>query len=187
MKIKNQIPAIETEYRGVLFRSRLEAKWASFFDLVGWPWQYEPLDLKGYIPDFILTMPKGPIIVEVKPELYLEELIQYAPKIQDSGWKHESLIVGTGPFNIQTGRASLGMLDERGKGYPDADPDAHWWSNAVFHKCTNCGHYSFHHEEGMFFCRHSGCYEGDHYLGIIDFDEAFRLFAVASQQARWNP
>ena len=27
------IPAIETKYRGMLFRSRLEARWAAFFEI----------------------------------------------------------------------------------------------------------------------------------------------------------
>ena len=35
------IKAIETRYGGHLFRSRLEARWAMFFDLAGIPWQYE--------------------------------------------------------------------------------------------------------------------------------------------------
>ncbi|MEA2669684.1 MAG: hypothetical protein QOJ33_2618, partial [Chloroflexota bacterium] len=30
--------AIPTTYDGVNFRSRLEAKWAAFFDLLGWRW-----------------------------------------------------------------------------------------------------------------------------------------------------
>lgn len=52
------IPAIETIYRGNRFRSRTEAKWAVFFDLVGEPYEYEPqgVALSGgaYLPDFWL-------------------------------------------------------------------------------------------------------------------------------------
>ena len=60
------IKAIPTTYAGVNFRSRLEARWAAFFDLCGWKWDYEPLDLDGWAPDFLL---KGKIkaLVEVKP------------------------------------------------------------------------------------------------------------------------
>lgn len=36
------IKAIETEYRGIRFRSRIEARWAVFFDQVKTSWQYEP-------------------------------------------------------------------------------------------------------------------------------------------------
>lgn len=45
---------IPTIYQGVQMRSRLEAKWAAFFDLMGWKWSYEPADLDGWIPDFVL-------------------------------------------------------------------------------------------------------------------------------------
>lgn len=50
---------IETEYKGYRFRSRLEAKWAVFFDACGVEWEYEPegYDLGDgirYLPDFLL-------------------------------------------------------------------------------------------------------------------------------------
>ena len=51
-----RIKAIETEYNGYLFRSRLEARWAVFFDEIGLTWEYERegFDLDGvwYLPDF---------------------------------------------------------------------------------------------------------------------------------------
>lgn len=51
--------AIETEYKGYKFRSRLEARWAVFFDACGVKWEYEPegFDLGDglyYLPDFLL-------------------------------------------------------------------------------------------------------------------------------------
>lgn len=50
------IKAIETKYKGYRFRSRLEARWAVFFDAMGYKWEYEPegFDLDGvyYLPDF---------------------------------------------------------------------------------------------------------------------------------------
>jgi hypothetical protein len=58
--------AIPTMYGGVQFRSRLEARWAAFFDIAGWRWQYEPIDLDGWIPDFRLCG-KVPALCEVKP------------------------------------------------------------------------------------------------------------------------
>jgi hypothetical protein len=35
------IKAIETRYKGYRFRSRLEARWAVFFDALGVEWEYE--------------------------------------------------------------------------------------------------------------------------------------------------
>lgn len=51
--------AIETEYKGYRFRSRLEARWAVFFDACNVKWEYEPegFDLGDglyYLPDFLL-------------------------------------------------------------------------------------------------------------------------------------
>lgn len=55
----SDIKAIQTEYKGYLFRSRLEARWAVFFDELGIEWEYEPEGLvlsngKYYLPDFYL-------------------------------------------------------------------------------------------------------------------------------------
>jgi hypothetical protein len=57
---------IPTTYRGARFRSRLEARWAAFFDLVEWSWVYEPFDADGWIPDFLIRGP-WPFLVEVGP------------------------------------------------------------------------------------------------------------------------
>ena len=42
---------IPTTYNFQRFRSRIEARWAAFFDKMNWPWEYEPIDLAGYIPE----------------------------------------------------------------------------------------------------------------------------------------
>ena len=60
---------IESRYAGCRFRSRLEARWAVFFDEMGIPWQYEPegftfSDGRNYLPDFLL--PECATWVEVK-------------------------------------------------------------------------------------------------------------------------
>lgn len=64
-----KLKAIETHYNGYRFRSRLEARWAVFFDTLGIEYRYEPegFDLGGlwYLPDFFL--PKQKCWVEIKP------------------------------------------------------------------------------------------------------------------------
>jgi nucleoside 2-deoxyribosyltransferase len=68
---------IETEYAGYRFRSRLEARWAYYFDLCRIRWAYESegfmlSDGQRYLPDFWL--PDYNQFVEVKPdsgEVYL--------------------------------------------------------------------------------------------------------------------
>lgn len=55
---QDEIKAIETIYDGHRFRSRAEARWAVFFNAVGWRYEYEKegYDLQGtwYLPDFFL-------------------------------------------------------------------------------------------------------------------------------------
>ena len=65
--------SIRTLYNGVLFRSRTEARFAMWCDLVGWQWVYEPCILKHqredgsthrYTPDFYIL--NEDLFVELK-------------------------------------------------------------------------------------------------------------------------
>ncbi len=69
---------IQTEYNGYLFRSRLEARWAVFFDACGVDYEYEPEGYKldsglMYLPDFLLHgvdgRAGGDLFVEVKGKM----------------------------------------------------------------------------------------------------------------------
>ena len=65
------LKAIQTRYKGCHFRSRLEARWAVFFDALEIAWEYEPEgyvleDGTWYLPDFFL--PQVDMFAEVKPE-----------------------------------------------------------------------------------------------------------------------
>jgi len=71
---KNNLKPIETKYKGYKFRSRLEARWAVFFEGMGLDWTYEPEGFQlpsgtWYLPDFFV---KGHITgedyyYEIKP------------------------------------------------------------------------------------------------------------------------
>jgi hypothetical protein len=69
------IKAIETQYKGYRFRSRLEARWAVFFDTLGLEWEYEKEGyetiLGRYLPDFYF--PKLDCFAEVKPGFFTDE------------------------------------------------------------------------------------------------------------------
>jgi hypothetical protein len=67
MSFEYTIKAIPTKYKGVMFRSRLEATWAAYFDNACIRWDYEPIDLEGWTPDFILRLEDTQMLVEVKP------------------------------------------------------------------------------------------------------------------------
>lgn len=66
------ISAITTEYGGFKFRSRMEARWAIFFDALCIPWEYEKegYEIAGvrYLPDFWLPTIK--MFAEVKPGVF---------------------------------------------------------------------------------------------------------------------
>lgn len=97
-----RIGAIETVYAGHKFRSRLEARWAVFFDKLNIRWQYEPqgfeADGQRYLPDFFL--PDAGIWAEVKgdPDGILEDrkkliavlkadgLMPSVDEVQADGW-----------------------------------------------------------------------------------------------------
>lgn len=68
--------SIDTIYNGYRFRSRLEARWAVFFDVLNITYEYEKegFDLDNsilYLPDFWL--PQVNMWAEVKPESFTEE------------------------------------------------------------------------------------------------------------------
>lgn len=68
--------AIETAYNGFRFRSRLEARWAVFFDTMMIEYEYEPegFDLGEagyYLPDFWL--PRYRYWIEIKPNTELTQ------------------------------------------------------------------------------------------------------------------
>lgn len=74
--------AIETNYAGYKFRSRLEARWAVFLDHAEIPWEYEPEGYHvttrqgeiSYLPDFWLPGPGH--WVEVKGHLEPASLVR---------------------------------------------------------------------------------------------------------------
>jgi hypothetical protein len=73
------IKALETKYKGYRFRSRLESRYAVYFDCIGIEWVYEPQGfvLEGnipYLPDFWLN--DLHCFAEVKPETFSKEALQ---------------------------------------------------------------------------------------------------------------
>jgi len=179
--------AIPTVYNDVQFRSRLEARWAAFFDIVGWGWDYEPFDLDGYIPDFVLKFYK-PLIVEVKPIYKWPclvadcrdphcrhdwELAADIKKIRSSGWDGEAIIVGSAWWHGDAGSPLLGKFVQS-----DIFPD-----DAVGFVCNQCNQASIHAGYGLFECRFAGCGDGDHHIGD-EIDPS--LWRMAGNRVQWK-
>jgi hypothetical protein len=100
------IAAIETRYAGCRFRSRLEARWAVFFNHLNIRWEYEPQGFHirrhnhpdtPYLPDFLL--PDCGTWVEVKgAEQMLDKPMLCAaatqlPRHPDRGEQGPSLLI----------------------------------------------------------------------------------------------
>lgn len=92
------IHVIETVYNGYKFRSRLEARWAVFFDALGVRYEYETQgfdlgDAGWYLPDFWL--PDQQCWVEIKPGEPTPEECDKAEQLMRLSGKQCLLIAGT--------------------------------------------------------------------------------------------
>lgn len=96
--------AIPTTYRGIRYRSRLEARWAAFFRFMELHAEYEPLDLEGWIPDFSI----GSALVEVKPCLTEDEFIEHELRYGDYASERDIILVGVSP--VVLGGEKFGRL-----------------------------------------------------------------------------
>lgn len=77
--MNKKIKSIPTTYKGILFRSKLEASWARFFDSIGMNWiseieGYEFSDGLRYLPDFWL--PDCKTFFEVKGPLNEKDMLK---------------------------------------------------------------------------------------------------------------
>ena len=119
------LQAIPTLYNGIKFRSRLEARWACFFDECKLKWNYE---LEGYeygnyryLPDFYL--PESEVYVEVKPNMdFLKEVKVFEKLVEFMKVSTKKVVVFvdtpvkakyysyTGFTDITTGKPSLSEL-----------------------------------------------------------------------------
>ncbi len=177
------IHGIPTVYRGILMRSRTEGKWAAFFDELGWGWNYEPEDLAGYIPDFILRFEEGPLLVEVKSDAHtLEDLREYSRKIEISGWQGEILIVASGLWDARSVQPLVGWFGEPVM----VDGAREWtWGDARLFTCLSCNKVSVLAGSGSWHCRICGEGHGNAHVGAVAWIEA--LWAQATNRVQWRP
>jgi hypothetical protein len=137
------IKAIQTRYRGYRFRSRLEARWAVFFDNLGVLFDYEvqgfSLPSGPYLPDFWL--PKLDAWFEVKPCLPTPLECDLARELTDQTGKVLYLFYGPVPGFGFTDYETLDY-GESGWIYTPADTPGvgGGWDNCqAFCVCSDCG------------------------------------------------
>lgn len=156
-----------TTYRGIRFRSRLEARWAAVFERLEWDWVYEPCDFDGWIPDFLLRFEHAPLLVEVKPALHPDELIELAKKVGRVVGEHDVLLLGaTWWFDPIYDTPQLGWLSQK-----------HSWERAMPIFCDG-EHYGLKASLGDQHCRKCG-------LNDEDYGDHFRVVRPATWEAIW--
>jgi hypothetical protein len=114
----------------VAFRSILEARWALMFDELGWEWNFEPLSLINYIPDFFVRVAlrrptyarpaaSALVLMEAKPIVCADDYAEPVAKIALSGWEHAAVVLCPTPWCVEAattlapGRWAIGMGTDR--------------------------------------------------------------------------
>lgn len=161
---------IETMYRGVLMRSRTEARWAALFDELEWDWTYEPFDCFGWIPDFNIKFPTGNMLVEVKATD--EDFPDAQKKINRAAYDGTVLIVGHDIDGNTCGRIR------------DWSDGIRQWCVAEFFMCLSCGSPSVLASEGDWKCRACGDGYGNAHVGQFDITSAW---TKAGNRVQWKP
>jgi len=140
----NVLTPIETRYKGILFRSRIEARWALFFDKIGVPYEYEREGYKldestWYLPDF--WMPQQDCFIEIKGTApTLEEEAKASILAQQSG-KEVFIFYGGIPTILNYGQMVPFENDSAYKFFPEKSFDnQHYWC-----QCRFCGAFDIQH------------------------------------------
>lgn len=122
---------IETLYRGFRFRSRLEARWAVFFDYLCIPFEYEKegFDLPSgkYLPDFWL--PEQQYWIEIKGQEATQKELDLCIELEDYT-KHKAFVFDRGITNGKLDSTKTITIPEA-QHYNDV---SYMWC-----KCPDCG------------------------------------------------
>lgn len=129
---------------GILFRSKLESRWAFMFEGLGWKWTYEPPELDteliGYIPDFLVQLGDHiELLVEIKAETERDNKSIHVQKARKSGWRGMVLLI-IGPLKVEeTGCVEIGSIYDNDSIMPlyvHTEKDTIYWTIDNSHKCT---------------------------------------------------
>lgn len=154
--------SIPTKYRSDMMRSRLEAKWAKTFDLLGIEYYFEPqayiFDGVSYLPDFYL--PQQDIFFEAKGVMDADDLLKINALALTI---RKDVVIGYPNGTFQ-------MVDMEKYGDDDVEPDTEetWWvekDETRLAKCEKCHKWHFHNTVMMWDCRICGQWSKDWPLG----------------------
>lgn len=183
------IPGIPNSYKSRNYRSLLETRWAIMFEKLGWQAEYEPFELNGWIPDFILIGKHKSLLVEVKPFTHLEQYNSAIAKIESavSGTDYEcseTLLLGVNPVKkceYWPQFVAIGWIGEY-----DDDSKHRWYAEAMTYQLSD-SEFCLASSEGGYGDRiHGGnfknCWIGPDHISI----EIANLWADAGSQTQWK-
>lgn len=186
-----------TIYKGINFRSRLEARWAVLFDNLGWKWEYEPECQGAYIPDFLLHGSDGRrIYVEVKPRsIYLQDRADIIAKARAAvGTATDLLVLCEGFEQGEFGEARLGYMPPNAGDCRNYDEAYDMFGRDEIARLVRpigssraLPSFDFNHSWGAWECRLSGHYEGNAGFAEISFADAVHLWNLAGNTIQWKP
>lgn len=188
------IPAAKpTLYKDTMFRSRLEARWAAFFDLAGWRWDYEPCDFDGWTPDFRLHG-VTPVYTEVKPIDWRgsgpEQILQEAGlrKVLDCrrdvradpmDFDGELLVLGDGPQRVGADVVLGVFADEAWGSAPD-------WALLCKNESVLAPPFDFCSVSGAYAYRITGRWEGNSHVDPVNDNLAAAAWRMAGNRVQWK-
>lgn len=169
------ISPIPTKYKGYNFRSRLEARWAVFFDNMKIQYHYEiegfQLESGLYLPDFYL--PQFKMFAEVKPCEFNDREYDHLFNLSKVTGKTCLMLIGPPDF---TSYRSVCVRTEDGNNYYDVDAsidNSYYLVSKYFH-------------ENNFWYSSEGCYYDEYFTEERYYGDDYINAVYAARGERFN-
>lgn len=89
--------------RGIMFRSRTEARWSAFLESLGVEWSYEPVTFDKYLPDFAVEFGKKTFFIEIKCLTNRIQLAEHIAKSKEALEEEPFAVCGASCFREDDG------------------------------------------------------------------------------------
>lgn len=193
------LKAIETKYKGYRFRSRLEARWAVFFDALGIRFEYEKEgfdleDVGRYLPDFWL--PQVNMWAEVKPSTFTYNELKRCWALQEMTGHEIVLLDGPPDFRsyftynhlptdyLMNAEGEISRITDGGYPGEEYDLPVPWNDVIVSNGYLNEGR--FFANTGFSNWPRTLAWEPVTYTGAHDHPEQYRDAVFAARSARFE-
>lgn len=186
--------AIETRYAGCNFRSRLEARWAVFFDTLGIPWEYEPQGFEWVCDHEGCRSERNGITYRYLPDFWLPTMdtwFEVKGKYTEEEMSLHSCFVGSYSQNFApvTHITAVGDIPRTALSYTrGGDHSESMYLNGCadfeyqWCQCNKCGKIGIEYSgRAARICKHDSCDEG-YTLDVSRLDRALE----AARSARFN-